>query len=122
MSGHFRLPTILLGACLAAFLAGCGEQPGKDIAQAQRPFDGKLLQHAGDGRLIQETRWDHGRLMACWEWRQESHWVEGKLIQTPPRWTQTVTAGYGKRTIYDADAKPLGQELYENGLYASSTP
>lgn len=122
MSGHFNLSTILLAACLAAFLSGCGQPPGKDITQAQRPYNGKLIQHAADGRLIQETQWDHGRLMACWEWQQESHWVEGKLIQSPPRWTQTVTAGYGMRTVCDDNAKPMTQEQYENGLYVSSTP
>lgn len=120
MSGHFMRSGLVLMAAVVLLSGGCDwfqKRTPLEIGQAVKPYNGKLQQHGPDGKLLQETTWDNGRLTACWEWVQESHWVDGKQMTSPPVWTQTVSGGTGKRTVYDSDGKPLGTEDYQNGLY-----
>ena len=80
---------------------GCAS-PCRDILSTPQPWHGKLHQTDAAGRVIQKTIWEHGRLVSCWAYQN------GK-------WTQTIVAGSGRRTLFDKAGEPAGHEDFEKG-------
>jgi hypothetical protein len=91
----------LLGLLCALGLLGCATSQRNVLSTAQ-PWHGKLHQMNSGGSIIQTTVWEHGRLLSCWEYQTD-------------KWTQTVTDGTGRRTLFDENGQPAGHEDFRNG-------
>jgi len=109
-----KIRTAMLLICLlCACITGCASS-GRDILAASQPWHGKLFQKHPDGRVLQVTAWDHGKLVSCWEFSR-THWVDGKSHVSAPQWMQTVSDGTGRRTLYDERGEAAGHEDFNNG-------
>jgi hypothetical protein len=97
--------------CLGLF--GCALS-GRDIVTTPQPWHGELIQKHPDGKTLQVTEWNHGKLVSCWEF-SNTRWVNGEFRVTKPKWTQTVSGGNGRRTLYDERGEPAGREDFKNG-------
>ncbi len=108
---------VMLGLLLLAVaLLGCAST-SRDLLTASRPLHGKFHQKSSDGKIIQETVWNHGKLVSCWEISRTSRWVNGRLEIAEPKWTQTVSDGSGRRTLFDKQGEAAGHEDFTNGEY-----
>jgi len=95
-----------------SLLTGCAQlspkQPPapRDLATAQRPWDGEYVMRDNAGEVIQRTVWKDHKLVSAWE-RSET---------SPGEWKQVAKDGTGVIKVYYR-GKHAGFNWFENGEF-----
>ena len=89
---------------VAAMFTGCAPVV-RSTGAAPYPQSGTYLLYARDGRLMQKTVWQNGKLRSAWELDRER------------RWRRVVTAGNGRTLYLDEDGREFGFADYVGGQY-----